>query len=487
MIRQITRITSVLLTLVVLLGSCKQDLSGLEDRISKLEAWQKETKDAMTKANQEVQSIKGLLAAVEKKVSVVSYDELSDHSGYVLSMSNGKKIILKHGAGVGVKADADGTLFWAIGDRFITTPDGQKVKAKGEDGAPGRTPLLKTDDEGNWLVSTDGGNKFEKVLTTDGKPIPAKVVEKEVLNLKIKRANGNIIVSYQGTEFVFKAGKLTLPIEYVAEYDVNADGTGFATDHANGSSGHFNWYVTNGVQDQKHNPSGKKLLSSAAFAGYHVPTLRELLIIIPSVTLDASDSPKVINDLQEHITVAGETKVYTADYDRTFKDGAFYGIRFKGQGDTYRSAYRFKRVENPEGGHIEAGQTAMMYEVMVRYLGPKNTGMKLEDIKKQEFWSDPQAKYIRRVFPAGGYTEPKDLSKRKSMGKGAWFWSSETHCDYNATTKNEFEECKAEDAYCYDYLAIGMVLAERHWDATLRGFQSREDGYAVRLFKDAIE
>jgi len=42
--------------------------------------------------------VKQLINATTNKLSVVSYKELDDKSGYELSMSDGSKIILKHGA-----------------------------------------------------------------------------------------------------------------------------------------------------------------------------------------------------------------------------------------------------------------------------------------------------------------------------------------------------------------------------------------------------
>ena len=46
---------------------------------------------------EELANIKALANAVTNKLSVVSYKELPDKSGYELTMSDGSKIILKHG------------------------------------------------------------------------------------------------------------------------------------------------------------------------------------------------------------------------------------------------------------------------------------------------------------------------------------------------------------------------------------------------------
>ena len=52
----------------------------------------------------ELATIKTLVDAINKKVSVVSYTELSDKSGYELTMSDGSKIVVKHGT-QGAKGD----------------------------------------------------------------------------------------------------------------------------------------------------------------------------------------------------------------------------------------------------------------------------------------------------------------------------------------------------------------------------------------------
>ncbi|MGB4655840.1 MAG: hypothetical protein WBH98_10475, partial [Bacteroidales bacterium] len=46
---------------------------------------------------EELANIKSLANAMANKLSVVSYKELDDRSGYELTMSDGSKIILKHG------------------------------------------------------------------------------------------------------------------------------------------------------------------------------------------------------------------------------------------------------------------------------------------------------------------------------------------------------------------------------------------------------
>ena len=77
-----------------------EQANELEERKAKLaqyNAWLESLKQLTNDANSEIGSIKGLIDALSNKVSVVSYKELVDKSGYELTMSDGSKIILKHG------------------------------------------------------------------------------------------------------------------------------------------------------------------------------------------------------------------------------------------------------------------------------------------------------------------------------------------------------------------------------------------------------
>ena len=98
-------------------------------------------------------SIKGLVDALTNKVSVVSYKELADKSGYELTMSNGTKITLKHGAKgadgkdgkdgadgkdgvdgiapkISVKLHDDGLFYWTINGKFLLDADGNMIPVK---------------------------------------------------------------------------------------------------------------------------------------------------------------------------------------------------------------------------------------------------------------------------------------------------------------------------------------------------------------------
>ncbi|HHU97638.1 MAG TPA: collagen-like protein [Petrimonas sp.] len=113
-------------------------------------------------------NVKQLINATTNKLSVVSYKELDDKSGYELSMSDGSKIILKHGA---------------------QGEPGEQGKP-GEPGAPG----------------PDGD-----------------------ANLTITETDDAIIITYMGVTYTLPKAPPINPLSLVAEYNVNPEGTGFVT------------------------------------------------------------------------------------------------------------------------------------------------------------------------------------------------------------------------------------------------------------------
>ncbi|HHY01184.1 MAG TPA: hypothetical protein GX531_07435, partial [Methanothermobacter sp.] len=75
--------TVVALAVVIILAGC----TDLDDIYRQLDEQKKD-----------LANVKQLINAATNELSVVSYKELDDKSGYELTMSDGSKIILKHGA-----------------------------------------------------------------------------------------------------------------------------------------------------------------------------------------------------------------------------------------------------------------------------------------------------------------------------------------------------------------------------------------------------
>lgn len=75
----------------------------------------------------------------------------------------------------------DGNYYWTVNGVWLTTPDGDRVRANGEDGKDGKdgkdgtntAPLIRINDQGFWEVSTDNGKTWNPMLDSDGNPMSA--------------------------------------------------------------------------------------------------------------------------------------------------------------------------------------------------------------------------------------------------------------------------------------------------------------------------
>ena len=198
------------------------------------------------------------------------------------------------------------------------------------------------------------------------------------------------------------AGNLTLmaqrtPLEYVAEYSMgtNKQTGAFATSHRNDSCG---WYTPD---------EAKRLVPQ----GYHVPSEYEMFIILPQKLetyhtglVNPGFGTKVYRNQPETVEIAGVKAKYTAEYMGVKEYPLVkYGIRFIGQGNRYRSAYRYEQVghfgSNSHGGY---GDRKSYLLIQSKYLGDSGT---LEDVAKEEFWQS--GNIVTRVIPANGKLEDR--------------------------------------------------------------------------------
>ncbi|MDO4790425.1 MAG: PL29 family lyase N-terminal domain-containing protein [Porphyromonas sp.] len=187
-----------LLPVIVLFTACT-DLSELRRRLDEHDARLKNLETLISTTNSDIKAMKDLLDAQNKKIGIVSYTELADKSGYELVMSDGSKIVIKHGSVVGVKSDADGQLYWTINGDFMRDADGNKIKASGI------APKLRVNTEQLWEVSVDDGKTWQLVLDADGKPVKATGQDiSEVL--KITETEDAIIIIYNGHRFTIPKG-----------------------------------------------------------------------------------------------------------------------------------------------------------------------------------------------------------------------------------------------------------------------------------------
>lgn len=166
--KKILKYLAIPAAMTCLLASCS-DLSDIEKRVESLESRVQalETQIGILNTN---------VAAVQKLAEGGTISSVEEKDGvYTITLSNGKKIVLKQGStGIAnapvVSIDADGywTVDYGNGPEHILVNE-QKVKAVGKDGL---TPIFGVDDEGYWTVSYDG-KTFTQVKDENGKPVKA--------------------------------------------------------------------------------------------------------------------------------------------------------------------------------------------------------------------------------------------------------------------------------------------------------------------------
>lgn len=163
--RKITAL--LLLVFIVALGSCnnddldeiRRDQAELADRVSSLEAWQKEI-------NENISGLQSMIKALEDKDYVTDVTELADGSGYVINFVKSGAVTIKHGASpiISVKAD-NGVYYWTLNGEWLMDTSGNKLRVSGERGDAGAdaiAPQIRINSQTNeWEISTDGGTSWE--------------------------------------------------------------------------------------------------------------------------------------------------------------------------------------------------------------------------------------------------------------------------------------------------------------------------------------
>ena len=168
-------IPTIILAAVMTLSCDKYDDTALSERVSSLES---RVTALEKKANDNADAIQKLSDAVKNKISVTSFKELSDKSGYELTLSSGEVLTIKNGTdgtdgkdgtdgqtpSVSATLDSDGNYYWTVNGEYLVV-DGKKVKAESI------TPVFKIE-KNYWYVSYDG----EKTWTKLGKAMEETVV-----------------------------------------------------------------------------------------------------------------------------------------------------------------------------------------------------------------------------------------------------------------------------------------------------------------------
>lgn len=380
----------IVLISALILGGCNQgDIDELTKRINKQEEQLKKIDERVKNletlvqtANSEIKTINDLLKVIETKVSIVSYKELADKSGYELAMSDGSTIVLQNGKSpiVSVKTHTDGFFYWTLNGDWMLDAKGNKVRAEGLDG---KTPQMRVNASNQWETSLDGGTNWQLVTNDKGEAVIAKGESGKDgdAKLQITETYDSITIVYKGEMFRIPKGVTPEPFPVthtfykLAEFNVSDTPGVFTDSHKNDKSGYYKW----------------EQAKTACPDGYRLPTKVELYDFAPSFFSFPSDSE------------------------------IYYAIIGEG---TNKAAYRYQKF----GKYGWFGKEDMdaHFEVTGRYLGETFSSVDIQTISNEEWWKKHNEKDITKIFPAAGV---KFSNGRMESSRQASFWSSERRGD----------------------------------------------------------
>lgn len=145
----------------------RADLEALKERIAALEA-------TTSDLNTNIRAIRELTREGMTITEVASKDGV-----YTLTLSDGTTLRLiektEHTGTVplvGIDPNGNWQVSYDNGTSYqpLTGPDGQPIKARGDDG---QTPAFRVNTEGFWQVSYDSGANYQPVLDEQGNPVKA--------------------------------------------------------------------------------------------------------------------------------------------------------------------------------------------------------------------------------------------------------------------------------------------------------------------------
>lgn len=313
------------------------------------------------------------------------------------------------------------------------TVEGLKTDLNAKGAKVKETPVAKED----FTLSLKSGDETQ--ITIDNETKQFTIVEgyKEMsfvlaAAIKVGERTSTVDVTVKREAGVDPVTLLKVPLEYVAEYNINQAGDQFVTKHAADNSGYFDF--NQAVEKFKAiNISGED---------YHLPTSEEWCAIIPHNQKDYDFYPRFKGKNKQYINavepvvIQGIAIEAKSDYDMS-KKGVSYGLRFKWS--RLVSAWRYQYVKVDD---------IYMLKITARPLA-NETGASLNKIADPAFWETNNAKDIVRFIPAGGYKMSADkpvmyagedgsfwTATRKKAAEGnpelnafgVYFWYQDVHC-----------------------------------------------------------
>lgn len=253
---------------------------------------------------------------------------------------------------------------------------------------------------------------------------------------------------------IWQAEKRINPLAYVAEYNINPEGTGFVTDkYATNVSGYYDFDTA----------VAKFSSFELDKVKYHLPSFDELKAIIPfnannTFTRIPLTTPIDASSLSEEVVLAKKSMVCRQDFKGS-GNNVCYALRFKGT--EYQSAWMYECVKEGE------------FQVMRITSRNVTDGVTIAKVATPEFWQQNNSADIVRIFPASGYNLKGNGNVSSDWnGTAALFWTS-----------TPFVNKYGDGAFYF-----GFSIKKPESTAYVASYvDKRSYGQTIRLFKDTLE
>lgn len=152
----------------------RNSVSGLEDRVTALETWQKSV-------NTSIASLQSVVSALENRnyiTGVTAITEGGEEVGYTITFQSGSSITIRNGKDgtngadgkdgtngttpvIGVTKDSSGKYCWTVNGELLKDDSGNAIHVTGNDGATAIAPQVRINSTTNeWEISKDGGSTW---------------------------------------------------------------------------------------------------------------------------------------------------------------------------------------------------------------------------------------------------------------------------------------------------------------------------------------
>ena len=210
------KVISTVIISFVAVSSCNNfDDTKLWEAINANTARIVSLEEAVRSLNTETSNLRKLIEALQKNDMVTNVSELADGTGYTISFTSGKSIVIKHGKDgqdgndgkdgndghdgndgddgyspkIGVAKDTDNIYYWTLDGTWLLDDSGNKIPVSGKDGKDGNdgtngtdgedgddgiTPIFKIEED-YWYVSYNNGESWTQLgRATGNNGLPGK-------------------------------------------------------------------------------------------------------------------------------------------------------------------------------------------------------------------------------------------------------------------------------------------------------------------------